>query len=108
MEIKLAKSIDAEINKEKEVKIYLQDNGNKEFETVKDLLEQINYDLKWSKDNNVEEEFLNSKVVLNLSDIEGQVIEGKLSLSVGYLENGCFLLTGNIDNVSFIKEDNNK
>lgn len=94
--------IEAERNVTKEVKVYLEDNGNREFETVKDLIETLEKDKQWSEDNNVVEEFLNQKVSLQLVDIEGQIVTGDMNLSVG-LCGDKFILTGNIQSVDFIR-----
>lgn len=94
--------IEAERNVTKEVKVYLEDNGNREFETVKDLIETLEKDKQWSEDNNVLEEFLNQKVSLQLVDIEGQIVTGDMNLSVG-LCGDKFILTGNIQSVDFIR-----
>lgn len=92
--------IEAERNVTKEVKVYLEDNGNREFETVKDLIETLEKDKQWAEDNNVVEEFLNQKVSLQLTDIEGQIVTGDMNLSVG-LCGDKFMLTGNIQSVDF-------
>lgn len=94
--------IEAERNVTKEVKVYLEDNGNREFETVKDLIETLEKDKQWAEDNNVVEEFLNQKVSLQLTDIEGQIVTGDMNLSVG-LCGDKFILTGNIQSVDFIR-----
>lgn len=95
--------IEAERNVTKEVKVYLEDNGNREFETVKDLIETLEKDKQWAEDNNVVEEFLNQKVSLQLTDIEGQIVTGDMNLSVG-LCGDKFILTGNIQSVDFIRK----
>ena len=94
--------IEGERNVTKEVKVYLEDNGNREFETVKDLIETLEKDKQWAEDNNVVEEFLNQKVSLQLVDIEGQIVTGDMNLSVG-LCGDKFMLTGNIQSVDFIR-----
>ena len=77
----------------KEIKIYVEDNGNRDYEDTDILLEQL------------KEEYDKPRpVILQLSDIEGQVVSGRCNLVVGTLENGSFLLTGNVDEVIFIKE----
>lgn len=83
----------------KEVKMFIEDNGNREFETIKDLLDQIENDRKWYKEKGLEEEFLNSKIILQLSDIEGQIVQGKMCLSVGMCTDDNFVLVGNIEEV---------
>ena len=96
--------IEAERNVTKEVKVYLEDNGNREFETVKDLIETLEKDKQWAEDNNVIDEFLNSKVSLQLADIEGQIVTGDMNLSVG-LCGDKMILTGNIQSIDFIKRN---
>lgn len=94
--------IEAERNVTKEVKIYLEDNGNREFETVKDLIETLGQEKQRAEDNNVMDEFLDGKVSLQLVDIEGQIVTGDMNLSVG-LCGSKFILTGNIQSVDFIR-----
>lgn len=79
----------------KEVKIYVEDNGNRDFEDTDDLLEML-------KEESGEP---NRPIILQLSDIEGQVITGRCNLVVGTLIDGSFLLTGNVDNVLFTKDE---
>lgn len=86
-----------------EVKLYIKDNGNKEFETMRDLIEQIEHDRKWYKENDSEEKFLNSPIILQLSDYEGQIIEGKMHMAVGSVIDDTFVLVGNIDGIIFEK-----
>ena len=78
----------------KEVKIYVEDNGNRDYEDTDVLLET----LKEESDQPTR------PISLQLSDIEGQVVTGRCNLVVGTLEDGSFLLTGNVDDVIFIKE----
>lgn len=103
--IKQAEVIKAEKDKVKEVKLFLQDNKNKDYETIQDLLDTIEKDREWCKKHGGEQEYLNTPITLQLCDIEGQVVEGKVSLSTGQLIDGSFVLTGSIDNVAFIKEE---
>lgn len=80
-----------------EVKIYIEDNGNKDFEDTDVLLETL------------EDEYDKPRpIILQLTDIEGQVISGRCTLVVGTLEDGSFLLTGNVDDVLFVKGENTK
>lgn len=86
----------------KEVKLYIKDNGNRDFETVRDLLDQIEDDIKWYRELGREEEFLNSKILLQLTDYEGQIVEGKMCLSVGSCEGNdedIFVVVGNIESI---------
>lgn len=75
----------------KEVKIYVEDNGNRDYEDTDVLLET----LKEESDEPTR------PIILQLSDIEGQVVTGRCNLVVGTLEDGSFLLTGNVDDVLF-------
>lgn len=81
-----------------EYKINVEDNGNVSFEKVKGLLKEINYWLDFATTNEMKDEILNSKIQLNLYDIDGQVISGDLVLSVGYC-NERFVLYGNVQKV---------
>lgn len=78
----------------KEIKIYVEDNGNRVYEDTDVLLET----LKEESDEPTR------PIILQLSDIEGQVVTGRCNLVVGTLEDGSFLLVGNVDDVIFIKE----
>lgn len=78
----------------KEIKIYVEDNGNRDFEDTDDLLEMLKE----------ESDKPNRPIILQLSDIEGQVVTGRCNLVVGTLEDGSFLLVGNVNDVIFIKE----
>lgn len=78
----------------KEIKIYVEDNGCRDYEDTDVLLEQLN-----------EEYDKPRPIILQLSDIEGQVISGRCLLVAGTLEDGSFLLTGNVDEVFFVKYD---
>lgn len=108
MEKKLAKVIESEKGIEKEVKIVLEDNGNREFETIKDLLYQIHKDLEFAESKGYKDKLLNSPVTLQLVDIYGQVVEGRMTLAVGEVIGDEFILTGNVENVAFVKENINK
>lgn len=77
----------------KEVKIFIEDNGYREYEDTDILLRQL-----------TEEYDIPRKVVLQLVDIEGQIITGRCNLVVGTLESGDFLLTGNVEEVLFEKK----
>jgi uncharacterized protein YcgL (UPF0745 family) len=69
----------------KEVKLYIEDN-----EDTYVLLNQL------------KEEYDKPRlVILQLADIEGQVVTGRCMCVVGTLEDGSFLLTGNVDDVLF-------
>lgn len=77
----------------KEIKLYVEDNGNRNYENTNDLLDVLKE----------ESDELNRPIILQLSDIEGQVVTGRCNLVVGTLEDGSFLLVGNVDDVLFIK-----
>ena len=77
----------------KEVKIFVEDNGYREYEDTDDLLKTITKEYDEPR-----------KVILQLQDIEGQVITGRCTCVIGTLENGDFLLIGNIDDVAFEKK----
>lgn len=104
MEVKQAKCIHAVQDEVEEVKLYLQNNGNNSFETVKDLIHTIRDYEQWAIENDRLDEFLNQKVLLELSDIEGQIACGDMCLSVGWCGDR-FLLTGNIQSIGYVKED---
>ena len=72
----------------KEVKIYIEDNGYRGYEDTDVLLEQIKKEYDEPR-----------PVILQLVDIEGQIVTGRCTCVVGTLENGDFLLTGNIDGI---------
>lgn len=77
----------------KEVKIYIEDNGCRDYEDTDALFDQL------------EEEYDKPRpVILQLVDIEGQVITGRCNLVVGTLESGDFLLTGNVEDIGFEKK----
>lgn len=79
----------------KEVKIYVEDNGNRNYENTNNLLDVLKE----------ESDEPNRPIILQLSDIEGQVVTGRCNLVVGTLEDGSFLLVGNVDDVLFIKRE---
>ena len=80
----------------KEIKIYIEDNGCRKYEDTDVLLEQLN------------EEYDEPRpIILQLVDIEGQVISGRCNLVAGTLADGSFLLTGNVNEVFFTKDDSN-
>lgn len=106
-EIKITPSIIAEKGIEKKVDIYLEDNGNEEFETLSDLLEQLNSDIKYAENEGYKDKLMNTPITLQLSDIHGQIIEGRMTMSVGEVIGGNIILTGNVEGVYFLK-DNNK
>lgn len=87
----------------KELKLFIENNGNTEFETVGSLIKALEYEREWRIKNNSIEEFLSSKIELQLNDIEGQIIFGDATLVVG----SCgrrFIVTGNIGGSAFDKE----
>lgn len=77
----------------KEVKIFIEDNGCRDYEDTDVLFNQLK-----------EEYDKPRSVVLQLVDIEGQVITGRCNLVVGTVESGEFLLTGNVEGVHFEKK----
>lgn len=79
----------------KEVKIYVEDNGCRDYEDTDDLLDMLKE----------ESDEPNRPIILQLSDIEGQVITGRCNLVVGTLVDGSFLLTGNVEDVLFVKDE---
>ena len=106
-ETKIAPSIKVEKGIEKKVNIYIEDNGNREFETLRDLMEQLNDDIKYAESEGYKDELMNTPITLELSDIHGQIIEGRLTLTVGEVIGGEIILTGNIEGVYFVKDDEN-
>ena len=72
----------------KEVKIFIEDNGIRDYKNTDTLLKILNKEYDQPR-----------PIVLQLLDIEGQIISGRCNLVVGTLENGEFLLTGNIEDV---------
>lgn len=78
----------------KEIKIFVEDNGNKNFEDTDSLLEQI-------KDKYDEPR----PIILQLTDSEGQIVTGRCTSIVGTLKGGNFLLVGNVDDVLAVKEN---
>lgn len=76
----------------KEVKLFIEDNGNREYEDTDVLLEQLG-----------EEYDKPRPIILKLFDIEGQLVTGRCKFIVGTLENGELLLVGNVDDVYFVK-----
>lgn len=92
------KQLKGEITMKYEINV--EDNGNKNFETVKDLMEMIDYEKCFSAKNYQKfVQFLNSKIKVQLLDINGTIISGDVILVVGMVEEGSFLLTGNIQEV---------
>lgn len=102
--VNVAMGIDAEKDKTKKINLYLEDNGNREFVTVKDLIETIEKDKKFAEESGRLEEFLNEVVVMNVCDIYGQIIESKAHTEVGWCE-GAFILSGNADSLEFVDAD---
>lgn len=81
-----------------EYSINVEDNGNTEFETVGDLIKEIEYWKQWATDNNSLKEFLNLKISLTLQDINGVNIFGDNCCSVGW-SGERFVLVGNVQKV---------
>ena len=75
----------------KEIKIYVEDNGNRDYEDTDVLLETLKEEIDEPT----------RPIILQLSDIEGQVVTGRCNLVVGTLEDGSFLLVGNVNDVLF-------
>lgn len=97
-----AKCIEANNKETKEVKIYLKDNEAKDLETIKDLFESLYSYEQFAIETNTLDEFMNTKVSLQLYDIEGQIVTGDMNLSVGWCGDR-FVLVGNIKSVDFAK-----
>jgi hypothetical protein len=76
--------------------IFIEDNGNKEFETVSSLIEELEYWKKWAEDNDKLEEFMNLKISTGLYDIKSQIVEGSVCTNVGWCGDR-FVLIGNIE-----------
>ena len=93
-----------------EVKLYVDNNTNKKFatissfETVGDLLDTLLKDDAYGISNGRYEEFRNTKISIQLIDIEGQIVTGDANLVVGWCGDK-FVITGNVQSVDFIKED---
>ncbi len=77
----------------KEVKLFIEDNGYRDYEGTDVLLEQIKKEYDEPR-----------TITLQLVDIEGQIVTGKCTCVVGTLEDGDFLLTGNVDDVFCLKK----
>ena len=99
MKTNITKSI-----KNGEVKLYIEDNGYEEFETIGNLMDVLYEDEEYAIKNDKFEEFRNTKISLQLLDIDGQIVTGDVCLCVGWCGNR-FVLTGNIQSVDGIKED---
>ena len=78
----------------KEVKLFIETYETDDYEDTDVLLKQLN-----------EEYDKPRKVTLQLLDREGQVVTGRCRLVVGTLDNGEFLLVGDVEDVLFIKEE---
>lgn len=77
----------------KEAKIYIENNGYRGYEDTDVLLKTV------------KEEFDKPRpVILQLTDIEGQVITGRCTAVIGTLESGDFFLIGNIDEIEYEKK----
>lgn len=100
----IAMGIESEPNLEKNVTLVLEDNGTRDYMTVKDLIEQIESDKQFAEDEGRLEEFLNTEVVMLSTDIEGQQVNSNPQLIVGWCGES-FILTGNINSIEFVKED---
>lgn len=92
----------------KNVMLHIEDNGNKEFSTIRELMETLESDLKWHKENGSEEAFMDTKIELQLCDIKGQIVYGKTTCVVGTVIDGVFVVTGNVDDVAYEVERENK
>lgn len=100
--IKIAECINANKEESQEVTLYIQDNGNRDYETIGDLINTIEDDKKYADEKGLLDEFLNSNVSLQLVDIEGQIVTGDMNLSVGW-SGDRIILTGNIQSIDFIR-----
>lgn len=100
----IAAIIESEPNLEKKVTLVLEDNGTRDYMTVKDLIEQIESDMEYAEKEDRLEEFLNTEVLMLSSDIEGQNVNSNPQLIVGWCGES-FILSGNINSIDFAKFD---
>lgn len=62
--------------------------------TFKDLFEEMKKEVDKYEELGMLDELMNQKVLLNLYDRQGNILEGSATLFVGWLEGGDVLVTG--------------
>lgn len=74
--------------------------------TFKEVLEAFQDEIEDYTKLKLQEELMIQRVVVNLYDANGGIVKGYLNNVIGWLEGGEVLLTGQIDDVFWTKEDN--
>jgi hypothetical protein len=81
------------------VKLEMVDDAKNRGITFRDLFESIQEEIQNYERLGKLDELMEQKVILTLTDLKGTVLEGYLTLHVGWLEDGNVLLTGNLKDV---------
>ncbi|WP_339193832.1 hypothetical protein MKY95_18905 [Paenibacillus sp. FSL P4-0176] len=67
--------------------------------TFRELYEDILSEIEDYKKLGLLDELMTQTVKLNLVDLNGRVIDGPATLTVGWLEGGSVLITGNVEEI---------
>lgn len=79
--------------------ITMTSKDNNQAITFKELYEDILTEIESYKKLDLLDELMNQKVKLNLVDLNGKIIDGPATLTVGWLESGDVLITGNVEGI---------
>lgn len=79
--------------------IILTDKDKNEGITFKQLYEDILDEIEIYKELGSLDELMSQTVKLNLVDLNGKVIDGSATLTVGWIEGGSVLITGNVEGI---------
>lgn len=67
--------------------------------TFKELYESILQEIEDYKKLDMLDELMNQKIIMNMTDLNGNVVYGYSTLFVGWLESGNVLITGALNDV---------
>jgi len=67
--------------------------------TFRELYEDMLSEIEDYKKLGLLDELMTQTVKLNLVDLNGRVIDGSATLTVGWLEGGSVLITGNVEEI---------
>lgn len=87
------------MNESQTYEIVMTNKDNNKGITFKELYEDILNEIEIYKKLGSLDELMTQTVKLNLVDLNGRVIDGPATLTVGWLEGGSVLITGNVEGI---------
>lgn len=89
------------MQKQENITLYKDDVNTDNHMTFKELYDDLQDEVDIYSELGTVDELLKQKVIIQISDLEGQILEGYVTNMIGYLEGGEVLLTANLRDVFF-------